>query len=210
MTAAAGIAGVILAGGRSSRMGGGDKCLERIGGEPVLAHVIRRLKPQVEALALNANGDLSRFREFGLPVIADATDDFRGPLAGILAGLDWAARAESSSHLLTVAADTPFLPEDLVQRLAASLDGGKIAVAASAGCSHPVFALWSIALRDDLAAFMSEKSSLKVSDFAARHSPAWVDFPVGAFGGRTFDPFFNVNTPDDLALARRIAAENAI
>jgi molybdopterin-guanine dinucleotide biosynthesis protein A len=201
------LAGVILAGGRSSRMGDGDKCLKPLGGKPILAHVIERLKPQVGRLAINANGDPARFGAFALPVIPDATAGSLGP-AGILAALDWASRAGSFTHVLTAAADTPFFPHDLAPRPSASLrQERQVAVAASAGRPHPVFALWPQALRDDLAAFIAQGRSLKVMEFAARHSAVQVDFPLSAFGGSAFDPFFNINTPGDLAMAQRIWTE---
>lgn len=202
------VAGVILAGGRSSRMGGGDKTLLMLGRRPVLGHVIDCLRPQVEALALNANGDPARFAEIGLPVLADATPDFKGPLAGILAGLRWASGANSFSWLITVAGDTPFFPDDLVARLCASAANNRgIVMAGSGGRTHPVFALWPLALCDDLAAFIADGRSLKVADFASRHPVEHVQFCERTSGGRAIDPFFNLNTPDDVAMARDICAE---
>lgn len=183
---------VILAGGLSRRMGGGDKCLLRLGDRTLLAHVIDRIRPQVAALALNANGDAARFAGFGLPVLADDHADFAGPLAGILAALDWAA-ASGAAAVLTVPADTPFLPRDLVARLAAA---GVPALARSRGRTHPVVGLWPVGLRDGLRAALREEGLRKVEDWTARLGPALVEYAA-----MPEDPFFNINTPDDLAHA---------
>lgn len=194
--------GVILAGGLASRMGGGDKGLLRLGEQSLLDHVITRLGPQVSGLVLNANGDASRFADLGLPVLADSIDGFVGPLAGVLAGLDWAAE-QGAEMIVTAAADTPFLPLDLAQHLLAATDGmaAPLALAASrdeAGklWRQPTFGLWPVALRDDL------RSSLmgglrKVVLWTDRHDGRLAEFPTSGF-----DPFFNVNTPDDLEAAR--------
>ena len=197
--------GVILAGGRATRMGGGDKPLRLVAGLPLLARVVERLAPQVTALAINANGDPARFAAFGLPVIADEAADFPGPLAGIMAGLDWAA-AEGARHVLTAAGDTPFFPADLGARLAAALAANApIAMAAAAdGSPHPTFGLWPVALREDLRAAL-EAGFRKVSLWAERQGAAYVRFP-----DEPFDPFFNVNAPDDIAAAERIAAEHGL
>ena len=190
---------MILAGGRSRRMGGGDKCLLPLGDRPVLAHVIARLRPQVAALALNANGDATRFANFELSIVADDTADFAGPLAGILAALDWAAHAHpSASAVLTVPADTPFLPRDLVARLA---EAGAPALARSVGRVHPVAGLWPLTLRDGLRAALRAEGMRKVEDWTARLGPAIVDFPPVDSPGGSIDPFFNINTPEDLARA---------
>lgn len=189
--------GTILAGGRARRMGGGDKGLLAIGDRTMLDHVIERLAPQVGELALNANGDEARFAEFGLPVLADPVAGHAGPLAGVLAGLDWAAGREVA-NIVTAAADTPFLPTDLVARLmdAAVDQGVQIALASTATGLHPTFGLWPVALRDDLRAALSE-GVRKVVDWTDRHGVARAEFPVGEF-----DPFFNVNTPEDLDRAQ--------
>jgi molybdopterin-guanine dinucleotide biosynthesis protein A len=188
------IPGVILAGGLSRRMGGGDKGLLSLAGRPVLAHVIARIQPQVSALALNANGDATRFAALGLPVIADDAADFAGPLAGILAALNWASRtAPVSGAVLTVPADTPFLPRNLVARLA---EAGAPALARSGGRIHPVVGLWPLALRDGLRAALRGEGLRKVEDWTARVGPALVDFEAAPV-----DPFFNINTPEDLARA---------
>ncbi|GAB2175382.1 molybdenum cofactor guanylyltransferase MobA [Dongia sp. agr-C8] len=163
-------------------------------GRPLLAHVIARVRPQVSALALNANGDATRFRDFGLDVVADDAADFAGPLAGILAALDWAQRAHPAAMaVLTVPADTPFLPLDLAARLNAA---GAPAVARSAGRIHPVVGLWPLALRDDLRSALRREGMRKVEDWTRRLDPAIVDFEAGPI-----DPFFNINTPEDLERA---------
>ena len=195
------IAGVLLAGGQSRRMGGGDKSLRLLGGKPILARVIERARPQVAALALNANGDPARFAAFGLPVIADSVPDFAGPLAGVLVGLDWAASLPGITHLASFATDAPFLPRDLVPRLVAGLGGGRcrLACAASSGQAHPVFGLWPLDLRDELRGALVEEEIRKVDRFTARYTLAQVDFPVGEV-----DPFFNTNRPEDLAAAEQL------
>jgi molybdopterin-guanine dinucleotide biosynthesis protein A len=185
---------MILAGGLSRRMGGGDKCLLPLGDRPLLALVIERLRPQAAALALNANGDATRFARFGLDVVADDAADFAGPLAGILAAMDWARRVHpAAAAVLTAPADTPFLPRDLASRLEAA---GAPAVARSGGRIHPVVGLWPLALRDDLLGALRREGIRKVEDWTGRLGPAVVDFETGAI-----DPFFNVNTPEDLMRA---------
>jgi molybdopterin-guanine dinucleotide biosynthesis protein A len=191
------IPGMILAGGLSRRMGGGDKCLLPLAGRPILAHMIERVRPQVTALALNANGDAARFAGFDIAVVADDAADFAGPLAGILAALDWARRTHpSASAVLTVPADTPFLPRDLAARLAAA---GAPAVARSSGQIHPVVGLWPLALEAGLRKALHDEGLRKVEDWTARFLPAVVDFAAAPV-----DPFFNVNTPEDLARAEAL------
>ena len=197
--------GVILAGGLARRMGGGDKALRSVGGQAVLARLVARLAPQVTRLVLNANGDPARFKDFGLPVAGDDVPDRPGPLAGVLAGLDWAARFMPDVRwVVTAPGDAPFLPEDLVARLHAGLGGAALACAASGGRTHPVAALWPVALRHDLRRVLGEEGVRKVGAYAGRHGPAVVEWPVGRV-----DPFFNVNTPDDLVQADRLAAGQA-
>lgn len=175
-------------------MGGGDKGLLLLGGRPVLAHVIARIRPQVAALALNANGDAARFAAFGLPVVADDAADFAGPLAGILAAMDWASRVlPAAAAVLTVPADTPFLPPDLVARLSAA---GAPALACSAGRVHRVVGLWPLSRREDLRSALRREGLRKVEDWTARLGPALVEFPAAPV-----DPFFNINTPEDLERA---------
>ncbi len=189
--------GVILAGGQARRMGGGDKALLMLEGQTLLARVVARLATQVDKLALNANGDPARFQGYDLPVLADSVGGFVGPLAGVLAGLDWAA-SQGATHIVTAAADTPFFPDDLVERLQnAVTDGAPIAMAATPdpkrGMSrHPTFGLWPVALRDDLRRALNN-GTRKVIDWTDRHGVAHAEFPVVPY-----DPFFNVNTPQDM------------
>jgi molybdopterin-guanine dinucleotide biosynthesis protein A len=197
------IPGVLLAGGLARRMGGGDKPMRRIGGRTILERVIARLKPQCDGLLLNANGDPARFASFGLPVIADTVADFPGPLAGILAALDWvAANRPKISWVLSAAADCPFLPRDLVARLhhACTEQNAQLAVAASGGQSHPVIGLWSVALREELRHALVVEDVRKIDRWTARYKLATVTWPT-----KPLDPFFNANTIDDIAEAERLA-----
>ena len=205
--------GVILAGGLATRMGGGDKGRLQVGGESLLARVVGRIAPQVAGLALNANGDPQRFDDLGLPVIADTIDGFAGPLAGVLAGRDWAAE-QGASSIVTVAADTPFFPQDLAERLLAAAEGqryplvlattprtGEEALKSGGGRRvnrHPTFGLWPVELREDL------RSALQNG---LRKVVLWTDQHGGRealFEAEPFDPFFNVNTPEDLARAEAL------
>jgi molybdopterin-guanine dinucleotide biosynthesis protein A len=193
------LVGLLLAGGQSRRMGGGDKALRELGGVPLLARVVERLRPQVEALVLNANGDPARFAAFGLPVVADSVAGFAGPLAGVLAGLDWVAEHRPDCpFVLSVATDAPFLPRDLAARLVAALSeaGADLACAASGGRAHPVFALWPVRLREDLRQAVIAEGVRKVDQWTARHRLVTV-----TFADRPIDPFFNANRPEDLATA---------
>ncbi|RJT36200.1 molybdenum cofactor guanylyltransferase MobA [Mesorhizobium waimense] len=198
------IAGIILAGGQSRRMGGGDKTLLALDGRRLLDHVVARLAPQVGPMALSANGDPLRFARFGLPVLADTVEGYAGPLAGILTGLEWASMA--CNGVVTAAGDTPFLPEDLVERLvaAAAERPGAIAVASSDGKRHPTFALWPLGLHDALRRFLVDEDNRRVSAFIERHGFVEVEFPMWSSGEHAIDPFFNINTPDDLAAAERL------
>jgi molybdopterin-guanine dinucleotide biosynthesis protein A len=199
--------GLVLAGGLARRMGGGDKILLRIGGSTILERVLERLRPQCTQLILNANGDPARFAATGLPVIADSVPDFAGPLAGILAGLDWTAEhAPDVQWIVSVPGDCPFLPRDLLERLhAARLAANKrLACARSGEWRHPVVALWPVALREDLRRALVEEDLRKIEIWTARHGVAmaeWPDHPV--------DPFFNVNTPEDAARAQQLASDYA-
>jgi molybdopterin-guanine dinucleotide biosynthesis protein A len=190
-------AGVILAGGQSTRMGGGDKGLLKLAGKSLLDHVIDRLEPQVSDLVLNINGDPSRFNT-NLPCIQDSIDGFAGPLAGVLAGLDWAA-AQGHTHIVTAAADTPFFPCDLVPRLLLAAETAPIALAATPENGrinrHPTFGLWPTDLRDDLRAAL-EEGLRKVVMWTDKHGTVLAEFSTDPF-----DPFFNVNTPEDMELA---------
>ena len=198
------VAGVILAGGLSRRMGGGDKALKEIGGAPLLDHVITRLTPQVGALALNANGDPARFARYDLPVVPDTVSGFAGPLAGVLAGMRWAVRDTGARWIVTAAADTPFFPEDLVVRLvdAAGHHKSMIALAASGGKTHPVFGLWPVALADDLEDWLTKGETKKVLAWVDRHPRTDVNFRGPVIDGIEIDPFFNANTPEDLETAQ--------
>jgi len=188
--------GVILAGGLARRMGGGDKGLLQLGGATILDRVIDRLRPQVGGLALNANGDPSRFAELGLPVIQDSIEGYAGPLAGVLAGLDWAA-GQGAMHIVTAAWDTPIFPTDLVTRLEA--EPGPITLARTPEGRHPTFGLWPVALRDDLRAELLA-GTRKVLAWSDKHGTSYADFDGDP------DPFFNVNTPEDLAAAEELLA----
>lgn len=192
------IAGVVLAGGRSSRMGGGDKTLLPLGPHTVIEEAITRLRPQVDRIAINANGDPARFARLRLPVLTDAFGTYDGPLAGILTGLIW-AQTNDADALVTVAGDTPFLPLDLVARLLNADPEATIVLAASNGRRHPTFGLWPVRLADDLATFLRTQPSRRVNDFVDRHRHTIVEFDT-----TPFDPFFNINTPDDLAEAQRL------
>lgn len=197
--------GVILAGGLSGRMGGGDKTLLPLAGRPLLSHVIERIEPQVAGLALNANGDPARFAGFGLPVLADPVAGHPGPLAGVLAGLDWAA-AQGGDSIVTVAADTPFFPGDLVPRLLWAAEGmaAPLALAASRapGGVHlqPTFGLWPVALRDVLRQALAA-GTRKVRVWAQEQGAQVAEFPAPGL-----DPFFNINTPEDLVRAETMLA----
>jgi molybdenum cofactor guanylyltransferase len=198
--------GLVLAGGLARRMGGGDKPLTRIGGATILSRVLERLKPQCTRVVLNANGDPARFADTGLPVIPDDVPDFAGPLAGILAGLDWAAKhAPGIEWLASAPGDCPFLPKDLVPRLHAARIAEKkpLACARSGEWRHPVVGLWPVALRDDLRHALTVEGLHKIEAWTGRRGVA-----LAAWPDQPFDPFFNVNTPDDLAKAEEIAARN--
>lgn len=194
--------GLILAGGLARRMGGGDKPLRRIGGRTVLARVVDALRPQVGALLLNANGDPARFAEYALPVVPDPLPDHPGPLAGVLAGLEWAARRPGTQWVLSVPGDAPFLPADLAARLHAGREaaGTALACAASGGWTHPVVGVWPVAIAPSLRAALTG-GLRKIDAFTAAHGIAEVEWPIVPV-----DPFFNANRPEDLAEAERIAS----
>ena len=198
------VVGLLLAGGQSRRMGGGDKTLRPLGGIPLIDRVIERLRPQVNALVLNVNGDPARFARLGLPVAADSVPGFAGPLAGVLAGLDWAFSHRSDCpYVVSVATDAPFLPIDLVARLAQGLDEGSadLACAASGGRPHPVFGLWPVRLRYDLRRALVDQAIRKVDLWTARHRLTTVPF-----ADHPVDPFFNANRPEDLETAAALLA----
>ncbi len=205
------VTGVILAGGQSRRMGGGDKGLLDLAGRPMLAHVIERLAPQVGHVVINANGDPARFAAFGLPVVADTVAGFVGPLAGVLAGMRWSrANAPAVRWIATAAGDAPLLPRDLVARSVEALQDrpGAVALAQSAGELHPVIGLWPVALADDLEAQLAA-GVRKVLAWTDRHGTVPVPFPFTELGGTELDPFFNANTPEELANLRALLARGA-
>ena len=198
------IAGVLLGGGQARRMGGGDKCLCVLAGKTLLDHVIARLRPQVGPLLLNANGDAARFARFGLPVVADVVPGFAGPLAGVLSGMEWAsADAPDCPRIVTVATDAPFLPLDLVARLSASAGGADIVCAQSGGRAHPVIALWPVSLRHELRHAIVVEGIRKVDRWSRRYAVVTAEFAA-----EPVDPFFNVNTVDDLLRAEELVASN--
>ncbi len=194
--------GILLAGGRATRMGGGDKALKTLRGVPLLARVIAILRPQCDSLLVSANGEAARFARFGSPVVVDDIGGFAGPLAGIVGGLDFIATQQpQAAFAVSVATDTPFLPADLVERLhaARSATSAEIACARSGGATHPVITLWPISIRTELRRALVDEDVRKVDRFMARYKLAYADWAV-----KPFDPFFNINEPDDLAAAERI------
>jgi len=191
--------GIVLAGGLSRRMGGGDKALFTLGGTALLARVAAALRPQCKSLILSANGDPARFAQFDLPVVADDVDGFKGPLAGILAGLDWiAAHFHDVEFAVSAPADTPFLPDDFADRLkqARAEQDGLIACGRSGGRLHPLAALWPVAIRADLRHALVRDDMRRVEDFQRKYRRAIADWPA-----ESLDPFFNINTPGDLEAA---------
>jgi molybdenum cofactor guanylyltransferase len=201
------VVGLLLAGGQSRRMGGGDKALRMLGDTTLLDRVIERLRPQVDVLLLNANGDPARFGRFALPVVPDSIPGFAGPLAGVLAGLDWAASERPDcGYVVSVATDAPFLPADLVARLAEGLQkaGADLACAASGGRTHPVFGCWPVRLREDLRRAVVDQEIRKVDLFTARYRLAVVSFPDAPV-----DPFFNANRPEDFEAAAALLPSRA-
>ncbi len=195
--------GLILAGGRARRMGGGDKGLVSIGGATIIDRIIKRLEPACSGLLMSANGDPARFVHFAAPVIGDSVPGLAGPLAGILAGLDWAAaRAPEIAWIVSAPADCPFLPFDLVPRLhaARTREQAPLAIAASGERRHPAVGLWPVKLREDLRRTLVDEGMRKVEAWATRHGGAvaeWPNLPI--------DPFFNVNTPADILEAERLS-----
>ncbi len=193
---------IILAGGLSTRMGGGNKALRMLGGETLLTHVIRRLRPQCDRLAINANGEADQFDDYDLPVVPDDFAGFAGPLAGVLAGMDWAAE-QGADDVVSVSVDTPFIPEDLVHRLREARGRNGLAVAASPDETgrlrdHPTCGLWPVGLRDDLRGAL-ESGLHRIGQFAAAYNPG-----RAVFYSRPIDPFLNLNTPEELARAARL------
>src|SRR5829696_7540490 len=196
--------GVLLAGGLARRMGGGDKPLRTIAGRTILERVVARFAPQCDGLILNANGDPARFAVLGLTVVPDSVPDFAGPLAGILAALEWTAEHRPEiPYVASVAADTPFLPRDFVSRLHAAREtaGTPLACAESGGQAHPANGLWRVPLREDLRQALVVEDMRKIDRWTARHGVARASWPA-----EPIDPFFNANTPEDIAEAERLMA----
>ncbi len=202
------ILAVILAGGRARRMGGGDKCLRPLAGRPILSHVLERLEGQVTQIILNANGDPARFASWGLPVVADVIPGFGGPLVGVLSALEWAAaHAPGITDVVSVPADGPFLPRDLIQRFVQARDdaGAILARAASNGRPNPVVALWPVSVAPALRHAVVDEGVAKVDAWTARYPLATVEFDTDPV-----DPFFNVNNAADLARAARLVGDGRI
>ncbi len=199
-----GLLGVVLAGGLSRRMQGPEKAFLKLNGTFLIEHVTHRLEPQVSEILINANGDPSRFSSLGYPVQADTVEGFAGPLAGVLAGMRWAEKNTKAGHIITAAADTPFFPEDYVACMSKcrAHTNADIVLASSNDRRHPVFGLWPVALADNLEGFLIDEKNRKVMMFVERYSNCTV-----AFNNVTQDPFFNLNTPDDLTTAEKIASE---
>ncbi|MGI9353358.1 MAG: molybdenum cofactor guanylyltransferase MobA [Rhizobiaceae bacterium] len=198
------VLGVVLAGGLSRRMGGAEKSLLNINDAPLIARVSDRLKQQVTGIIINANGNRDRFGFLNLPVTGDTVEGYAGPLAGVLAGMRWASENTNATHIITAAADTPFFPIDYADSMIAKTvrDNIQIALASSNGRRHPVFGLWNLDLADELEDFLVKEEGRKVMLFVERHRNCLVEFE-----GSDPDPFFNVNTPDDMHLAEKIARE---
>jgi molybdopterin-guanine dinucleotide biosynthesis protein A len=194
------IAGLLLAGGGARRMGGGDKCLRPLGGRPLLAHVMERLGGQVSKMILNANGEGARFATFGLPVVADTIPGMAGPLAGILTGMEWLRENRPGVTMMaSVPTDGPFLPLDLVRRLADAKGDARIACARSGGRAHPPISLWDVDLAPDLRRAMVEEEMRKIDLWTTRYPIVHVDWPI-----EPHDPFFNANRPEDLDRAEAL------
>lgn len=194
----ANIGGVILAGGQSRRMQGQNKSFMTLDHKPMILHVIMRLQAQLSSIAINANDDLDIYRGFGTPVISDKIKNYAGPLAGIASAMEWGEKA-GLSHIVTVATDTPFFPENLVQKLAEQDEGNIITIARSGGFKHPAFGIWQTDLHADLTHWLKTSDTMKVMAYVMDHYHDFADFE---FAG-DLDPFFNVNTPEDLAIAER-------
>ncbi|MFO1140771.1 MAG: molybdenum cofactor guanylyltransferase MobA [Paracoccus sp. (in: a-proteobacteria)] len=197
-----GVFAIILAGGLSTRMGGGNKALRMLGADTLLTHVVRRLRPQCDRLAINANGDPEQFQDYALPVVPDSFAGFAGPLAGVLAGMEWAASGGGES-VVSVSVDTPFVPQDLMHRLREARGRSGVAVAASPDASgqlrdHPTCALWPVALAPEVRAAL-ESGLHRIGQFAAAYDPG-----RAVFDSQPLDPFLNVNTPEDLRRAARL------
>lgn len=198
------VVGVLLAGGQSRRMGGGEKFMRPLGGRPILERVVERVRPQVPDLILNTGGDPERFASYGLPVVADVIEGFAGPLAGILTGLEWtAANVPEAPWVASFATDAPFLPEDLVERLMAAIaaEDADVACATSNGRIHPVFGVWPVRLKDALQRAMVDEEMRTINRWTDRYKVAHVDFACDPL-----DPFFNINRAENIAEAEILLA----
>ena len=200
------VAGILLAGGKSRRMGGGDKCMNLLDGKPILGHIIECVGPQVSQLVINTNGDPKRFSSFGLQVILDSVEGYFGPLAGVLSGMEWAKNHFSECKwIVTFATDTPFLPTDLVERLieSATYYSADVTFAASANRRHPVFGLWPVSLSEDLRYALIHEGIRKIDHWADKYDCIEV-----IFDEELVDPFFNINKPEDLVQAELLLNNN--
>ena len=200
--------GVLLAGGLSRRMGGGDKPLKELGGRPILDQVIERALPQVDTLILNANGDHERFKSYGLTIVRDVIDGYAGPLAGILTGMEWARDHKPDARwLVSFACDAPFFPKDMTSRLIVDVQkaDADMACAKSNERSHPVFAIWPINLLDELRKAMVEEEIRKIDFWTSRYNTLQIEFS----NINDIDPFFNINRPEDLTEAEKWVNEHA-
>lgn len=200
------ILGVLLAGGLSRRMGGGDKGLMPLGGRPVMARAFDRLKAQTGDVIINANGDPNRFAGFSAPIVPDTINGFAGPLAGVLAGLRYAQKLDQApSFIVTAAADTPFFPDNLVSALQSKAqDEATIVLATSNERRHPTFGLWPVNLANDLETWLENEKNRKVLLWVDRHNWETADFKSSTVSDLIIDPFFNINTPEDFATAQSI------
>lgn len=202
------LVGLVLAGGESARMGGKDKPSIALGGKPMLARAIERIGSEVERLVVSANGDPTRYSAFDTPILPDRIG--AGPLSGLLEGMRWSeANLPKARFVASVAADTPFFPADLIERLSdgCGRDENTVALASSSGGVHPVFGLWPVALADGLQKFLQSDQNPKVLAFADRFMRLNVPFDDLVLpNGETVDPFFNVNTPEDFARAEAMLA----
>ena len=200
------VCGLLLAGGQSRRMGGGDKCLQTLNGKSLLARVIKCARPQVDHIILNANGDVARFDSYGLTVVKDVVDGFAGPLAGILTGLEWVRENRPDCHwVASFACDAPFIPDNLVSRLSDAIaeKNGALVCASSNGRDQPVFGLWPVALAGDLRSAVVKEGIRKVDAWTGRYNLVranWSTDPI--------DPFLNINRPSDLAEAEKVLRAN--
>lgn len=196
------VTGVLLAGGMARRMGGGDKCLQKLGDSSLLAYSIDKAAPQVGPLIINAVGDPARFNEFCLPVVADVIEGFAGPLAGVLTGLEWARdHITDAQWVVTFPTDAPFFPTDLVERFLdeTTKKGADMACARSNERTHPVFALWPVCLASDLRRAMEDQEMRKIDRWTSSYNIVHVDWSVSPK-----DPFFNINRPEDLVQAEAL------